>query len=154
MLLEDFGALIGLVFALLGGVGLAVLTGDGAWDGVGTLAIGVLLAPIALILATETKSLLLGECATPTRSRRSIRAALEADPGHRIIHMRTLHLGPEEFLVAAKIAVEHDDTAGEVARGDRRGRGRIREAVPMARVIYLEPDLYRADAVSEQHADA
>ncbi|MEU8275085.1 cation diffusion facilitator family transporter [Microbispora bryophytorum] len=153
VLLEDFGALIGLVFALLG-VTMAVVTGDGAWDGVGSLAIGVLLAVIAIILATETKSLLIGESATPEVEEK-ICAALEAAPEvSRVIHLRTLHLGPEELLVAAKIAVEHDDTAGEVARGIDEAERRIREAVPIARVIYLEPDLYRADAVSEQHAGA
>ncbi len=153
VLLEDFGALLGLVFALFG-VTMAVVTGNGAWDGVGSLVIGLLLAVIAIILATETKSLLIGESATP-EVEDQICAALEAAPEvSRVIHLRTLHLGPEELLVAAKIAVEHDDTAGEVARGIDEAERRIREAVPMARVIYLEPDLYRADAASEQHAGA
>ncbi|GIH45092.1 cation diffusion facilitator family transporter [Microbispora rosea] len=153
VLLEDFGALIGLVFALFG-VTMAVVTGNGAWDGVGSLAIGVLLAVIAIILATETKSLLIGESATPEMEDK-ICAALEAAPEvSRVIHLRTLHLGPEELLVAAKIAVEHDDTAGEVARGIDEAERRIREAVPMARVIYLEPDLYRADAASGQRTGA
>ncbi|MEU8172819.1 cation diffusion facilitator family transporter [Microbispora hainanensis] len=153
VLLEDFGALLGLVFALFG-VTMAVVTGNGAWDGVGSLVIGVLLAVIAVILATETKSLLIGESATPEVEDK-ICAALEAAPEvSRVIHLRTLHLGPEELLVAAKIAVEHDDTAGEVARGIDEAERRIREAVPMARVIYLEPDLYRADAASGQRTGA
>ncbi|TQS27355.1 cation diffusion facilitator family transporter [Microbispora sp. KK1-11] len=153
VLLEDFGALIGLVFALFG-VTMAVVTDNGAWDGVGSLAIGLLLAVIAIILAAETKSLLIGESATPEVEEK-ICAALESAPEvSRVIHLRTLHLGPEELLVAAKIAVEHDDTASEVARGIDEAERRIREAVPMARVIYLEPDLYRADAASEQRAGA
>jgi cation diffusion facilitator family transporter len=153
VLLEDFGALLGLIFALFG-VTMAVVTGNGAWDGVGSLVIGVLLAVIAVILATETKSLLIGESATPEVEDK-ICAALEAAPEvSRVIHLRTLHLGPEELLVAAKIAVEHDDTAGEVARGIDEAERRIREAVPMARVIYLEPDLYRADAASGQRTGA
>ncbi|GGO75774.1 cation diffusion facilitator family transporter [Nonomuraea cavernae] len=145
ILLEDLGALLGLVFALFG-VTMAVVTGDGVWDGVGTLMIGVLLAVIAVVLAIETKSLLVGEGATP-QMEADIRAALEAaDEVDRVIHMRTLHLGPEELLVAAKIAVSHDDTAAEVARGIDEAERRIREAVPIARVIYLEPDLDRSRA--------
>ncbi|MFI6476927.1 cation diffusion facilitator family transporter [Nonomuraea sp. NPDC050663] len=143
ILLEDLGALLGLVFALFG-VSMAMITGDVVWDAVGTLMIGVLLAIIAIILAFETKSLLIGEGADPT-TEDQIRTALENAPEvDRIIHMKTLHLGPEELLVAAKIAVQHDDTAAEVARGIDEAEQRIREAVPIARVIYLEPDLDRS----------
>ncbi|GAA3716039.1 cation diffusion facilitator family transporter [Nonomuraea antimicrobica] len=142
ILLEDLGALLGLIFALFG-VTMAVVTGDGVWDGVGTLMIGVLLAVIAIVLAIETKSLLVGEGASPEMEDQ-IRAALENAPEvTRVIHMRTLHLGPEELLVAAKIAVEHDETAADVAHGINEAERRIREAVPIARVIYLEPDLDR-----------
>jgi cation diffusion facilitator family transporter len=142
ILLEDLGALLGLIFALFG-VTMAVVTGDGVWDGIGTLMIGVLLAVIAIVLAMETKSLLVGEGATPEMEEQ-IRAALEGAPEvARVIHMRTLHLGPEELLVAAKIAVEHNDTAAEVAHGIDEAERRIRSAVPIARVIYLEPDLDR-----------
>lgn len=144
VLLEDLGALLGLVFALFG-VTLAVITGDGVWDGIGTLMIGVLLGVIAVILAMETKSLLIGEGANPEDEERII-AALEAgEDVERVIHLRTLHIGPEELLVAAKIAIDHDDTAAEVAAAIDAAERRVREAVPIARVIYLEPDLYRAD---------
>ncbi|MER7355283.1 cation diffusion facilitator family transporter [Nonomuraea dietziae] len=143
VLLEDLGALLGLIFALFG-VTMAVITGDGLWDGIGTLMIGILLAVIAIVLAIETKSLLLGEGASPDVETQ-IRSALEGAPEvSRVIHMRTLHLGPEELLVAAKIAVDHDDTAADVARGIDEAEQRIRAAVPIARVIYLEPDLDRA----------
>ncbi|MGW7007956.1 cation diffusion facilitator family transporter [Streptomyces sp. NPDC054933] len=142
VLLEDFGALIGLVLAL-GGVGLSLATGDGVWDGVGTLCIGALLIVIALVLAAETKSLLLGESAGPETVAAIRAAAVDGEVVTRVIHMRTLHLGPEELLVAAKIAVQHDDTAAEVARAIDAAEARIREAVPIARVIYLEPDIYR-----------
>jgi cation diffusion facilitator family transporter len=145
VLLEDFAALVGLVLALFG-VGMTLATDDGVWDGIGTAAIGALLVGVALILAVETKSLLLGEAASPDALRR-IETALLSEPGvQRIIHMRTLHLGPEELLVAAKIAVEHDDTAGEVARAIDGAEKRIRAAEPTARVIYLEPDIYQAAA--------
>ncbi|MFB4266309.1 cation diffusion facilitator family transporter [Nonomuraea sp. GTA35] len=147
ILLEDLGALFGLIFALFG-VTMAVVTGDGVWDGIGTLMIGVLLAVIAVVLAIETKSLLVGEGASPDVEEQ-IRTALEGAPEvSRVIHMRTLHLGPEELLVAAKIAVEHNDTAAEVAYGIDEAERRIREAVPIARVIYLEPDLDRLESTS------
>ncbi|MBL1065850.1 cation diffusion facilitator family transporter [Streptomyces sp. 7-21] len=143
VLLEDLGALVGLVLAL-GGVGLALATGNGVWDGIGTLGIGVLLVAIALVLAAETKSLLLGESAGPREVALIREALVDGETVAGVIHMRTLHLGPEELLVAAKIAVRHDDTAGEVARAIDAAEARVREAVPIARVIYLEPDIRRA----------
>ena len=143
VLLEDFGALIGLVLALFG-VGLTLATGDGVWDGIGTVCIGTLLVVIAVVLGIETKSLLLGEGAGAVDNA-SIRTALvDGDVVTGVIHMRTLYLGPEELLVAAKIAVRHDDTAAEVARAIDAAEARIRAAVPIARVIYLEPDIQRA----------
>ncbi|GGZ48518.1 cation diffusion facilitator family transporter [Streptomyces subrutilus] len=145
VLLEDFGALVGLVLAL-GGVGLALLTGNGVWDGIGTLCIGILLIVIAIILAAETKSLLLGEAAGLDDVEKIKAAVVDGDTVTRLIHMRTLHLGPEELLVAAKIAVRHDDSAAQVADAINAAETRIREAVPIARVIYLEPDIYHAEA--------
>ncbi|WP_328363476.1 cation diffusion facilitator family transporter [Streptomyces sp. NBC_00457] len=141
VLLEDLGALVGLILAL-GGVGLALATGDGVWDGIGTLCIGVLLILIAIVLAVETKSLLLGEAAGLEDVQKIEAAIVDGDTVTRIIHMRTLHLGPEELLVAAKIAVQHDDTATEIASAIDAAEARIRDAVPIARVIYLEPDIY------------
>ncbi|WP_330330750.1 cation diffusion facilitator family transporter [Streptomyces sp. NBC_00536] len=148
VLLEDFGALIGLVLAL-GGVGIALITDNGIWDGIGTLCIGVLLIAIAIILAAETKSLLLGESAGPDEVEAIKAALVDGDTVTRVIHMRTLHLGPEELLVAAKIAVQHDDTATEVANAINAAEARIREAVPIARVIYLEPDIYHPEAAAQ-----
>ena len=140
VLLEDFAALIGLVLALFG-VGLTLITDDGIWDGIGTIAIGVLLVCVAVVLAVETKSLLLGEGATPEAVAR-IEAALVADPSvQRVIHMKTMHLGPDELLVAAKIAVAPTDSAAEVARTIDAAETRIRAAEPVARMIYLEPDI-------------
>ncbi|MGP3772525.1 cation diffusion facilitator family transporter [Streptomyces sp. SDT5-1] len=141
VLLEDFGALIGLVLALFG-VGLTLATGDAVWDGIGTLCIGILLIAIAIVLALETKSLLLGEAAGADEVAKIEKALVDGDTVTGLIHMRTLHLGPEELLVAAKIAVRHDDTAAEVARAIDEAEARIRAAVPIARVIYLEPDIY------------
>lgn len=142
ILLEDLGALLGLVFALFG-VGMTLITDDGTWDAIGTTMIGVLLVAIAVILAIETKSLLIGEGATMEHVDAIERAITAGDDIERIIHMRTLHLGPDELLVAAKIAVHTTDSAAEVAQGIDAAEKRIREAVPIARVIYLEPDIYR-----------
>jgi cation diffusion facilitator family transporter len=141
VLLEDFGALIGLVLALFG-VGLTLATGDAVWDGIGTLCIGILLIAIAIVLALETKSLLLGEAAGAEEVAKIEKAVVDGETVTGLIHMRTLHLGPEELLVAAKVAVQHDDTAAEVARAINEAEARIRAAVPIARVIYLEPDIY------------
>ncbi len=140
VLLEDFGALLGLTFALFG-VGLTLATGDGRWDAAGTAMIGLLLVCIAIVLAVEMKSLLLGESAS-VPNRRAIEAAMVGEGVKRIIHMKTLHLGPEELLVAAKIAVPGSSSAADVADAIDAAERRIREAVPIARLIYLEPDLY------------
>ncbi|KQV08738.1 MULTISPECIES: cation diffusion facilitator family transporter [unclassified Kitasatospora] len=144
VLLEDFGALIGLVLALLG-VGLTVITGDGIWDGIGTLSIGLLLVAIAVVLAMETRSLLIGESADKNDVQKIRAALVDHDSVTRIIHMRTLHLGPEELLVAAKIGVNAEDTAVQVAEAIDLAEARVRKAVPIARVIYLEPDIYSAE---------
>jgi cation diffusion facilitator family transporter len=143
ILLEDLGALLGLAFALVG-VSMTLVTGNGLWDAAGTGMIGLLLVAIAVILALETKSLLLGESASKDDVER-IAQAIEAD-GSRIIHLKTLHLGPEELLVAAKIAINRNATGEEIAREIDSAESRIRTAVPIARVIYLEPDLHRSDA--------
>jgi cation diffusion facilitator family transporter len=143
VILEDFAALIGLVVALIC-VALSVITGDGVWDGVGSAVIGLLLAFVAVVLAVETKSMLIGESAVGEIEKKIIAELESVDEIDRVIHMRTLHMGPEELLVAAKIAVTYDDTAAEVARAIDAAESRIREAVPMARHIYIEPDLDRA----------
>jgi cation diffusion facilitator family transporter len=145
VLLEDFGALIGLILALIG-VGLAVWTDNGVWDGIGTLGIGLLLVVIAAVLAVEMKSLLLGEAATPVAQER-IKAALMSQPGvESIIHIRTMHLGPDELLVAAKIAVRGSATAAEVAATIDAAEASIRAVEPAAQLIYLEPDIRRVPA--------
>lgn len=149
VLLEDFAALIGLVLALAG-VTLAVVTGNGAWDGAGSMAIGLLLGFVATVLAVETKSLLIGESAHGDVERRIVEALETGAEVERVIHLRTQHIGPEELLVAAKIAVYHDETAAEIARGIDAAEKRVRAAVPMAHYIYLEPDLYSAGRAAEQ----
>ena len=141
VLLEDSAALLGLTFALFG-VTMTLVTADGHWDAAGSAMIGVLLVAVAAVLAVEMNSLLIGEAATPETVEAIGRAAV--GPGvERVIHLRTLHLGPEELLVAAKIAVGAAVTAEDVARAIDDAEARIREAVPIARLIYLEPDILR-----------
>jgi len=152
ILLEDFAALIGLIFALFG-VGMTLLTHNGIFDVIGTAMIGLLLVAVAITLAVETKSLLLGEAASPEAVGR-IEQALTNTPGiERIIHMKTLHLGPEEVLVAAKIAVVPCDTALEVTETIDRAESNIREAEPMVTALYLEPDIYDPNYVPAERPE-
>jgi cation diffusion facilitator family transporter len=143
VLLEDFGALIGLILALLG-VGLSVVTGNPVFDALGTIAIGVLLGVIAVILIIEMKSLLIGEGAAPPVLGRIVAAIEDSGVVQRVIHIRTQYLGPEELLVAAKVAMDACVSAEDVARGIDEAEQRVRTAVPEARLIYLEPDLDRS----------
>lgn len=142
VLMEDLAALTGLFLAFTG-VTLAWVTHDGAWDGAGSLAIGVLLAGAASVLAVETKSLLIGESAGADVER-AIVAAIEDGPEvDRAIHLRTVHVGPDELLVVAKIAVPAAQTAAQITAGIDAIEKRVRDAVPIATTIYLEPDIYR-----------
>ena len=143
ILLEDMAALVGLFLATVG-VALTVITGKEVWDGLGSLAIGALLGCVAIILAVEMKSLLIGESASPDVERAIVRALEDGAEVERVIHLRTLHMGPESLLVAAKIEVRPCDLAETVAAGIDAAERRVRAAVPIARMIYLEPDLYYA----------
>ena len=146
ILLEDLAALLGLIFALFG-VGMTLITRNGYFDVIGTAAIGLLLVLVAITLAIETKSLLLGEAAS-VESVHRIEEVLTGSPGvERVIHMKTLHLGPEEVLVAAKIAVGQGESASEVADIINRAEVNIRTAEPMVTALYLEPDIYDPDHV-------
>lgn len=142
IVMEDAGALLGLVFALIG-VGMSAITGDGRWDGLGAVAVGVLLVCIAAFLAVETSSLLLGEAALPEEES-AIREALQASAlVERVIHLRTVHIGPDQLLVAAKIAIASTATAREIAQGIDDAERALRERVPTAKYVFLEPDLDR-----------
>jgi len=143
VLLEDFAALIGLVLALAG-VGLSVITGDPIFDAIGTICIGVLLVLVAIVLGIETKSLLVGEGATAADADK-IRDAINAQPQvEALIHMKTLYLGPDELLVGAKVAFGRTKKLADVAVAIDEVEAAIREQVPAARVIYIEPDVYVA----------
>ncbi|EFV14825.1 cation diffusion facilitator family transporter [Segniliparus rugosus] len=142
VLLEDAGALVGLMLAL-GGVGMSLITGDPVWDGIATLCIGVLLAAIALVLIVEMGSLLIGEGATPEQQRQILLALQEGPEVERVIHCRTLYLGPEELLVAAKVAVSGASDLATVSKAVDAAEARLRERLPEIDLIYIEPDVDR-----------
>ncbi|MFC9998302.1 cation diffusion facilitator family transporter [Nocardia sp. NPDC127526] len=145
VLLEDSGALIGLVFAFAG-VGLTMLTGNPLWDGIGTLAIGILLFCIAIVLIVEMKSLLIGEGATSDEDRRIRENLVDGTRIDRVIHLKTQYLAPEDLLVATKVAITPGLDIATVAAAIDEAEARVRQAVPTVGDIYIEPDLYRADA--------
>jgi len=142
VLLEDFAALCGLVFALLG-VGLSLITGNLWFDVIGTALIGLLLVAVAVVLAIETKSLLIGESASAVAEQRIVESLTATEGIDRVVHLKTMHLGPDELLVAAKVAVPPTDVASDVAAHIDAAEAAIRAAEPTARVIYLEPDIAR-----------
>ncbi|MGW8481960.1 cation diffusion facilitator family transporter [Microbacterium sp. NPDC055903] len=152
VLLEDVGALTGLLFALLG-VGLTVITGNPVFDALGTLMIGLLLVVIAIVLGIETKSLLVGEGANQTDLDLIVDAIGAGDEVEKLIHIKTLYLGPDELLVAAKVALTSDKTIREAADDIDDIEKRIRDAVPIARAIYIEPDIYRPAIDPEPSTD-
>ncbi|QWT24348.1 cation diffusion facilitator family transporter [Subtercola sp. PAMC28395] len=143
VLLEDVAALIGLALAFIGIV-LAVITGNGVFDGIGTIGIGVLLILVAIVLGIETKSLLVGEGAGPADIAKILAAIEAGDEVERVIHMKTLYLGPDELMVAAKIALPASARLDDVAATINSVEARIRATLPIARVIYIEPDVYVA----------
>ncbi|WP_435591026.1 cation diffusion facilitator family transporter [Nocardia sp. bgisy118] len=147
VLLEDTGALVGLVLAFLG-VGLTMLTDNAIWDGIGTLCIGALLGVIAIILIIEMQSLLIGEGATPEEDRAIRESLVDGERIDRVIHLKTQYLGPEEILVAAKVAITLGLDIATIAAAIDAAEARVRRAVPAARIIYVEPDLYRTQPVS------
>lgn len=143
VMLEDIGALIGLAFAMVG-VGMSTITGDGRWDGLGAAAVGTLLVVIAVFLAFEMASMLTGESALPEEQEAIAAAIDDTDGVDRVIHLRTLHIGPDEILVAAKIGVSPEQTGAEIARMIDAAEVKLRAAVPAKTlVVYLEPDIYR-----------
>jgi cation diffusion facilitator family transporter len=143
VLLEDIGALFGLVFALAG-VALAEITHDAEWDALGSIAIGILLANIAFVLAKKNRSFLIGESADEAQEQK-IRAAIEqSDSVAKLIHLRTLHLGPEDLLVTTKLDFRSDVTMENLGSVIDIIEARIRLVAPEARLIFIEPDTYRA----------
>lgn len=151
IVLEDSGALVGLVFGVFG-VGMTLLTHDGRWDALGSAAIGVLLVVIAVVLAREMISMLIGESALPEHHE-AIERNIVGGVFESIIHMRTLHIGPDEILIAAKLAVRPDVTAPEIAAGIDEAEERVRAALPMTARVYVEPDIRRSPLRSPEGSD-
>ena len=142
VLLEDLGALVGLALALVGVVAAAI-TGDLIWDALGTMAIGVLLLVIAVFLVVEMKGLLIGEGGTASQVAQIRTALVDGSVITGVIHLKAAHIGPDELLVAAKVAVASGLSVDQLARAIDEAEDRVRAAVPIARAIYLEPDLLR-----------
>jgi len=141
VVLEDLGALCGLVLAMLG-IALAMITGDPRFDAIGSIAIGVLLGIIATILAIEMKSLLIGEAAVPTHLER-IRSAVDSLPVvRRLIHFRTQHTGPDQLLLGAKVEFDAALDVPRLSDAIDTVEAAIREVLPFDVVIYIEPDIY------------
>nr|WP_270910991.1 cation diffusion facilitator family transporter [Leucobacter sp. UCMA 4100] len=142
ILLEDFAALVGLVLAFFG-VGLTALTGNCIYDALATIAIGVLLIAVAVVLVIEVSSLLVGEGANP-EDLAKIEAAIVSVKGvERIIHMKTLYLGPEELMIGVKISVGPERKVRELSFLINQAERHVRAQVPHAKVIYIEPDVWR-----------
>ncbi len=145
VLLEDVGAETGLVIALIG-LGLAEATGNPRWDAIGSVAIGILLVAIAIILAVRMKQLLIGESASDLDQRSVQDSLTDSDQVERVIHLRTVYLGPDEMMVAAKLAFAPDMSLAAIATAIDAAEARVRHCVPAVGLIYIEPDLYRSDA--------
>ena len=151
VLLEDLGALVGLILAL-GAVSVSIITDNPVYDGIGTLCIGILLVLIAAILAFEMKGLLIGEAASDA-DQQAIQAAIEIEPSvQRLIHLRTQHIGPDELLVGAKVELVDGLEFREVTEVVNNIETSVRRAVPTARVMYLEPDIFRTALPSDESA--
>ena len=138
VLLEDLGALVGLVFALCGIVA-AEVTGDQRYDAIGSLAIGGLLMVIAGVLAVQMRSLLIGEAAAPEVDARVIRIVEDDARVVRLTDLRTQHFGPHEILVGVELELDHTLTGIELTEALREIEDRIRVEIPDILEVYLEP---------------
>jgi cation diffusion facilitator family transporter len=142
VLLEDTGAEIGLAFALTG-VLLAHYTDEPRWDALGSIAIGALLVVIAILLAIEMKGLLIGESASRADVTKISSTLASAPSVRRVIHLRTEHLGPDDLLVVAKLEFDRDLSFDQLAAAIDEAERELREVVPIAHLVYIEPDVYR-----------
>ena len=141
VLLEDLGALVGMIIALIG-IGLAMVTGDAKYDAMGSLAIGILLGIIAIVLAIEMRSLLLGESATTDMIETITCTVKEQDGVEHLINLKTQHIGPEELLVAIKVEFDNSLTPDDIAKRIDIMEACIREKVPIAKRIFVEMDVF------------
>lgn len=153
VLLEDLGALTGLMLALVG-VTVAAITGDSRWDAYATISIGVLLVLIAAVLVYEMKSLLIGESARGPMRAKIVEAIEGSESVIQLLDLRTQHIGPDQLLVAAEMKMNPAlDTEGVAVAIDA-VEARIRQAVPIAKMIYLEPDIHAHGGGDDEKAAA
>lgn len=139
VLLEDTGAIVGLVVALVS-IGVSAITGDSRIDAVGSIVIGVLLCLIGLALARDTKSLLIGEGITETM-RREVIGIIEAVPGvDKVGQLLSLHLGPKTILLALKVRFEKGLDLADVERVTNDLEAAVRAKIPEMTRIFVEPD--------------
>jgi len=140
--LEDSAALIGLAIALA-----ALLaehfTGIYFFDGLASVLIGVLLACTALFMGNETKSLLLGESADPALLRKIRLLLLREDSITRVIHIRSLHLGAEDILLAIKAEFSERLNVEQICNLINSLENEIRAQFPEVNKIFFEPDIFR-----------
>lgn len=154
VLFEDVAALIGLL-AALAGLGLTQLTGNGVWDGVGSIIVGVTLFGVAFFVARKTKELLIGQSVTPTQRQRMMEIIASSPGVQRLVHMRTMHLGPEEVLVGMKIVVADEARAKDTTQIVDVLEARLRAELPILKRIYVElgsPDEDRSVVVAPEAA--
>jgi cation diffusion facilitator family transporter len=143
VVLEDIGALLGLAFALVGVI-LAEVFDQPRFDALGSLAIGVLLVAIAIVLAIEMASLLVGEAAAPEVVDQ-LRAILDAHPCvTHVIALRTQHVGPDDIMINTKLEFDATLLAPRVAEVVNELEVQLRAAFPSAHTIFIEPDVYRS----------
>ena len=153
VLLEDAGAMFGLVLAFVG-IGLAAITGDPVWDGIGTLGIGVLLIIISIVLTIEMKSLLIGEAAT-VKDIETIKRTVSGAPNvTKVIDLRSQHIGPDELLIAGKLEFTKGLTNRQLSDEIDVVESALRDALPHTLQIYIEPDQYEDDYVDPDEVDA
>jgi len=148
--LEDSAALVGLSLAAIG-LTLTLVTGNPMWDGIGTLCIGVLLILVAYFLFNEVKSLLIGEAVDVATEKRMREIILSVEGADHVVDLKTLYVGPMELFVAMKVTVGAEDNASIVAQTIDEIEARLRREFPIARLIYVEPDLYKTKR--QQRAD-
>ena len=141
LLLEDSAAVIGLLLAF-SGIILTMVTGNSMFDAIATLLIGLLLIIVAIFLGKEMKSLLIGEAVVPLEEEQIRTLVSSVDGVVKIIHMRTLHLSPEEILLAIKIGVNPTLSMSELSNLINEIEGVVREGNNKIKLIYIEPDIY------------
>lgn len=152
LMLEDSAALLGLSFAAIG-ISLSLITHNPVWDGISTLMIGVLLVVVAVVLFVEVKSLLIGEAVDNETEQKMRDIILSVDDVDRVVDLKTLYVGPQELFIAMKVTVGAEDSASIIAQAIDKIEARLRQEFPIAKLIYIEPDLYKTKRQQQETDD-